>query len=219
MPMRSSIRGLYAIADTHLLSHQDLGNAVALALQGGASLIQYRDKSQEMTRRYEEAESLQQICRQYQAPLIINDDVLLAAEIGAEGVHLGRDDPSIASARELLGDRAIIGISCYNDLARAITAEQTGADYVTFGRLFPSATKPEPIWASLALLREARKNLNLPIVAIGGITPENAPQVIEAGVNAVAVISGLFKSRDIRAAAAAYRQHFPSWNLPKPRLF
>lgn len=217
--MSSSIRGLYAIADTHLLPRQDLGNAVALALQGGASLIQYRDKSQEMTRRYEEAESLQRICHQYQAPLIINDDALLAAEIGAEGVHLGQDDSSITSARKILGAKAIIGISCYNDLARAIAAEQAGADYVAFGRLFPSITKPEPIWASLALLGEARKNLNLPIVAIGGITPENTLQVIEAGASAVAVIGGLFRSRDIRAAAAAYRQHFPSWNLPKPHLF
>jgi thiamine-phosphate pyrophosphorylase len=217
--MRYLIHGLYAIADTNLLSHKDLGNAVALALLGGATLIQYRDKSQEIKRRHKEATSLQQICRQHNVPLIINDDVTLASEIGADGVHLGRDDLSLTSARQILGADVIIGVSCYNELARAIAAEQAGADYVAFGRLFPSATKPEPIRVSLELLREARKILNLPIVAIGGITPENAPQVIDAGANAVAVIGGLFKSQDIRATATAYKQLFLSRDLPALRTF
>ncbi|QBQ53626.1 thiamine phosphate synthase [Nitrosococcus wardiae] len=217
--MNELIRGLYAIADTHLLPHQDLGNAVALALLGGASLIQYRDKGQEVKRRYQEAKSLQQICRQHHVPLIINDDTLLAAEIGADGVHLGRDDLALSSARQILGADAIIGVSCYNELARAIAAEQAGADYVAFGRFFPSETKPEAIQASLELLREARKRLKLPIVAIGGITTENASQVIEAGANAVAIIGGLFKSQDIRATAAAYQQRFLSQHLPAPHSF
>jgi thiamine-phosphate pyrophosphorylase len=212
--MSYSIYGLYAIADTTLLSHKDLCNAVVLALLGGATLIQYRDKSQEIKRRHKEATSLQQICRQHNVPLIINDDVMLASEIGADGVHLGQEDLSLTSARQILGTEAIIGVSCYNKLAQAIAAEQAGADYVAFGRLFPSATKPEPIHASLDLLQEARRTLSLPIVAIGGITTENALSVIEAGANAVAVIGGLFKSPDIQATAAAYKQLFLSRNLP-----
>jgi thiamine-phosphate pyrophosphorylase len=212
--MNYSISGLYAIADTNFLSHNDLGNAVALALLGGATLIQYRDKSQETQRRYKEAKSLQQICRQHNVPLIINDDVMLASEIGAGGVHLGQEDLSLTLARQILGAEAIIGVSCYNKLAQAIAAEQAGADYIAFGRLFPSTTKPEPIYASLDLLREARRTVSLPIVAIGGITTENAPPVIEAGANAIAVIGGLFKSPNIQATAAAYKQLFLSRNLP-----
>lgn len=216
--MRDLICGLYAIADTGLLPHKGLGNAIALALLGGATLVQYRDKSPERGRRYREASALQQICRQHNVPLIINDDLQLAAEIGADGVHLGRDDPSLTSARRLLGADAIIGVSCYNELERALSAEQAGADYVAFGRFFPSETKPEAIQASLDFLREARQKLTLPIVAIGGITPENAPEVIDAGANAVAIIGGLFKSQDIRATAATYQQLFLSRNLPAPRL-
>lgn len=212
--MSYSISGLYAIADTNFLSPNDLGNAVALALLGGATLIQYRDKSQETQRRYKEAKSLQQICRQHNVPLIINDDVMLASEIGADGVHLGQEDLSLTLARQILGAEAIIGVSCYNKLAQAIAAEQAGADYIAFGRLFPSTTKPEPIYASLDLLREARRTLNLPIVAIGGITIENAPSVIKAGADAIAVIGGLFKSPNIQATAAAYKQLFLSRNLP-----
>lgn len=208
------IHGLYAIADTHLLSDKHLDNAVTLALLGGATLIQYRDKSPEVKQRYQQALSLQLICRQYNVPLIINDDVALASQIGADGVHLGQGDLSLASAREILSTEAIIGVSCYNQLAQAIAAEQAGADYVAFGRLFPSKTKPEPIYASLELLREARKILHLPIVAIGGMTPENTPPVIKAGANAVAVISGLFKSSDIQATATAYQRLFPEPNLP-----
>lgn len=207
------VRGLYAIADATLLASPKLGNAAALALRGGTSLLQYRDKSKEAVRRQREAEALLQLCRQHQVPLIINDDILLAAKIGADGVHLGRDDPPLAAAREFLGTEAIIGISCYNQLERAIAAEQAGADYVAFGRCFPSTTKPEAVHASLDLLREVKNRLSLPIVAIGGITPENAPQVINAGASAIAVIGGLFKHHDIQATATAYKRLF----LPQVR--
>jgi thiamine-phosphate pyrophosphorylase len=206
--MRYSIYGLYAIADTSCLSPCDLGNGAALALLGGARLLQYRDKGQEAERRHQEASALLQICRQYNVPFIINDDVALAAEIGADGVHLGRDDLPIAEARQHLGPNAIIGVSCYNNLKRAIIAEQAGADYVAFGRFFPSATKPEAIQAPLDLLRKARQELELPLVAIGGITLENARHVIDAGASAIAVISGLFEKPDIRATAAAYNTLF-----------
>lgn len=206
--MSYPIHGLYAIADATLPAFQDPGNAVTLALRGGASIIQYRNKGKDTVSRQEEAEALLQICRQYQVPLIINDDILLAAKVGADGVHLGRDDPPVAMARQLLGREAIIGVSCYNQLKRAITAEQAGADYVAFGRCFPSATKPEAVHAPLWLLRKARKRLSLPVVAIGGITPENASQAISAGAHAVAVIGGLFKHSDIEAAARAYGRLF-----------
>ncbi|WP_096527705.1 thiamine phosphate synthase [Candidatus Nitrosoglobus terrae] len=213
--MKYSISGLYAIADTTLLSSKDLGSAVSLALLGGANLIQYRDKSQETHRRYQEATSLQQICRQHGVPLIINDDITLAAKIGADGIHLGADDPSLVLARQILGDKAIIGVSCYNELSRAIIAEQKGADYIAFGRFFPSKTKPEPIYASIDLLQQARKILHTPIVAIGGITPQNALPIIEAGADAIAVIGGLFRSPNIRAAATAYKRLFSSQYLPR----
>jgi thiamine-phosphate pyrophosphorylase len=212
--MRYSIYGLYAIADTSCLSPCDLGNGAALALLGGARLLQYRDKGQKAECRHQEASALLQICRQYNVPFIINDDVALAAEIGADGVHLGRDDLPIAEARQHLGPNAIIGVSCYNNLKRAIIAEQAGADYVAFGRFFPSATKPEAIQAPLNLLRKARQELELPFVAIGGITLENARHVINAGASAIAVISSLFEKPDIRATAAAYNTLFLKHNLP-----
>lgn len=213
--MNYPVHGLYAIADAALLASRDLDNAVTLALRGGASLLQYRNKGKEAApRRQEEAKALLQICRQHQVPLIINDDIVLASEIGADGVHLGRDDPPVAAARQLLGIDAIIGVSCYNQLKRAIAAEQAGADYVAFGRCFPSATKPEAVHAPLWLLREARKRLNLPIVAIGGITLENTPQVISAGAHVVAVIGGLFKRHDIEITARAYKRLFLHQEMP-----
>jgi thiamine-phosphate pyrophosphorylase len=139
---------------------------------------------------------------------IINDDVTLAKETQADGVHLGREDAAIAQARKQLGSRAIIGVSCYNELARAEQAAAQGADYVAFGRFFPSRTKPQAVPASLDLLREAKKKLHIPVVAIGGITPENGASLIAAGANALAVIEGVFGQADVRAAAERYASLF-----------
>lgn len=200
------IAGLYAIADSAYL--KDFVPAVTAALLGGARVIQYRDKTNDATQREAIARALNALCRARGVPLLINDDVRLAGTIEAAGVHLGRDDADIVAARAALGARAIIGVSCYNELARARTAQDAGADYVAFGRFFPSRTKPQAQQAAPELLRAARGALKIPIVAIGGITPENGGLLIEAGADALAVIEGVFGQTDIRAAAERYARLF-----------
>ena len=200
--------GLYAITDALLIPDHRLLEAVEQALLGGAQLIQYRDKSDDPARRLAQAQQLNALCQRYQIPLLINDDVELAATVGAAGVHLGKDDPPLADARARLGETALIGVSCYNQLDLALAAERAGADYVAFGAVFPSPTKPTEIRASVALLREAHAALRTPIVAIGGITPDNAPLLLDVGVDALAVVSGVFGQPEIRAAAARYAELF-----------
>jgi len=202
--MSHPLRGLYAITDRSLTPDDRLIPAVAAAIQGGAKIIQYRDKSKDSERRRWEAQDLLNLSRTLSVPLLINDDLALAAEIGADGIHLGQGDHSLAEARQLLGSDAIIGITCHDSLELALEAERNGANYVAFGRFFPSATKPEARPAELTLLREARTALSIPIVAIGGITPENGAQLIEAGADMVAVIAELFGQRDIQAAAERF---------------
>ncbi len=200
---------MYAITDAVLLPDDPrLIVAVEQAILGGARLIQYRDKSADPARRLAQAQALNAVCRRYQIPLIINDDVELAAAVGAAGVHLGRDDPDLATARARLGETALIGVSCYDRLDLALAAERAGADHVAFGAFFPSPTKPTEIRASVELLREARAVLHVPIVAIGGITPDNAPVLLEAGADALAVVSGVFGQPEIQAAARRYAALF-----------
>ncbi len=144
--------------------------------------------------RIAEAEQLLDLCRQYSVPLIINDDIVLAVQSGADGVHLGKTDSSIADARERLGEKAVIGCSCYNDLDRAQQASKSGADYIAFGAFFSSPTKPDAAHATLDIIQTAKQRFKLPVVAIGGITPENGQSLIEAGADMLAVISGLYAS-------------------------
>ena len=203
-----AVSGLYVIADTSLIPGDRLARAVEQAIHGGARLVQYRDKSDDSVARRAQAEELAKLCRRYGIPLLINDDIQLAVSVGADGVHLGREDESLASARELLGEQALIGVSCYNQLSRAREAEAAGADYVAFGSFFPSTTKPDAVSAQIALLREARATLTLPVVAIGGITPENGAELIAAGADALAVITGVFASDDIATAASRYARLF-----------
>ena len=195
-------RGLYAISDGAtgevLL---DWGRAV---LRGGAVLVQYRDKRDDAHARLADATRLLEICRARGVPLVINDDLALAAEIGADGCHVGRDDASLAEARTRLGDRAILGVSCYADLDLATAAVAGGADYVAFGSVFASPTKPQAPPVSLDLLRRARQSLAVPVCAIGGITTENAPALLEAGIDLLAVISALCDPRGPEAAARAF---------------
>jgi thiamine-phosphate pyrophosphorylase len=200
--------GLYAITDAQLIADDRLLDTVEQALLGGARLIQYRDKSADAVRRLTQARLLNTLCQRYQVPLIINDDVELAAAVGAAGVHIGKDDPALTTARTRLGQNALIGVSCYNRLSLALEAEQAGADHVAFGAVFPSLTKPTEVRASITLLREARAALRIPIVAIGGITPDNAPLLLDVGVDALAVVSGVFGQPDIQAAAARYATLF-----------
>ena len=143
-------------------------------------------------------------------PLIVNDDVALAAAVEAAGVHLGHNDAAPAAARDLLGPRAIIGVSCYNRLDLALAARDQGADYVAFGSFFPSSTKPLAVRADIDLLRRARRELRLPLVAIGGITPENGAVLVGAGADMLAVVTGVFGAPDPQAAARAYARLFDS---------
>ena len=204
----SRTRGLYAITDAGLLPDERLTGAVAAALLGGARLIQYRDKSHDSTRRLAQATALNALCQDHDVPLIINDDVELAFAVGAAGVHLGQDDADIATARARLGPRALIGVSCYDRLDLALNAARAGADQVAFGAFFPSPTKPTEIRAPLALLQQARARLDLPIIAIGGITPENAVALLAAGADYLAVVSGVFAQPDIQVAARRYATLF-----------
>jgi thiamine-phosphate pyrophosphorylase len=202
----NDLRGLYAITPED--AGPDLTRRVELAIAGGARVIQYRDKSRDLVRRRTQAQALCKLCRAAGTRLIINDDPLLAAAVGADGVHLGRDDGDPAQARRLLGPGALIGVSCYDRLELAIAAQAAGADYVAFGSFFPSATKPDAVRAEPDLLRLARAVVGLPLVAIGGITPQNGAALIAAGADLLAVVSGVFSAPDPRAAAAAYARLF-----------
>lgn len=203
--MNKAISGLYAItpdlADTAVL----LAKTQA-ALAGGARLLQYRNKTADENLRREQAAALRELCRRYGAMLIINDHVELAREIDADGVHVGVDDAGVAAARTRLGHSKIIGATCYNDLQRALAAAAQGADYVAFGSFFASAVKPGAVRAPLALLQQARRQVTVPVVAIGGITLDNAAGLIDAGANAVAVISALFAVPDVEVAARKFCQ-------------
>lgn len=198
--------GLYAITDG---PRPDLLDAVAQALAGGARLVQYRDKSVDAARRHAEAAALGQLCATHAVPLIINDDVALARAVAADGVHLGKDDGDVVAARTMLGEDAIIGVSCYDSLARAQAAARAGASYIAFGAFFPSPTKPLAPRAALDLLRQSAA-LGVPRVAIGGITPDNAASLVEAGADYLAVISAVFGAADIRAAAQRFAHLYPS---------
>lgn len=200
------LRGLYAITEG-AASAQALAEQVVAWIAGGAQVVQYRDKTSDAARRLTEARALRTVCREAGVPLLINDDVALAAAVGADGVHLGRADAGPAQARARLGARALIGVSGYADLGWARAAVAQGADYVAFGRFFASATKPDAPPAPLAVLRAARAALSVPIVAIGGITPDNAPTLIAAGADLLAVIGGL-RGADPAAQARAYAEQF-----------
>jgi thiamine-phosphate pyrophosphorylase len=197
-------RGLYAITDG---PRGDITAVARAALEGGAAMLQYRDKTHDATRRLHEARALTGLCGEFDTPLIINDDVELAQASGATGVHLGEDDPGIATARAAIGAGAIIGVSCYDSLQRARDATAAGADYLAFGAFFPSTTKPTARRATPGLLRDARR-LGLPVVAIGGITPDNGGPLIDAGADWLAVVSGVFGAADVRAAAQRYAELF-----------
>ena len=197
------INGLYGITvdnDPQIISK------VTSALEGGARIIQYRNKT--LTQGVcLIAEQITALCHQFNAIFIINDDIDLAIAVNADGVHLGKNDANVSLAREKIGNK-IIGVSCYNDLSLAIKAEQQGADYVAFGRFFPSKTKPEAIEADISVLISAKEKLSLPIIAIGGITTDNAEKLIKSGADAIAVIHGLFEQKDVKRTAEQFSNLF-----------
>jgi thiamine-phosphate pyrophosphorylase len=199
------VRGLYAITpDT--ASTETLTRLVAQALEGGIALLQYRNKLADGPLRAEQAAALLRLTRPRGVPLIVNDDVALAAAIDADGAHVGRDDEGIAAARRMLPGKRL-GASCYASLDLARRAVAAGADHVAFGSVFASSTKPGALRAPLELFAEAR-TLGVPLVAIGGITTDNAAEVISAGADCVAVIADLFGATDISGCAARYRKIF-----------
>jgi thiamine-phosphate pyrophosphorylase len=206
--MTSNLSGLYVLTDNRLTPDEQLIESVEQALCGGAWIVQYRDKQSSAEIRLEQARALNRLCREYDALLIINDDVELAAQSGAQGVHLGRDDAALAAARDYLGKQYLIGASCYNQIALAEAAIQSGADYVAYGRFYTSSTKPEAAQADIPLLQQSRA-LGVPVCAIGGITQENAATLIEAGADMIAVVAGVFDQPDITEAATRLSSLFP----------
>ncbi|OYW26434.1 MAG: thiamine-phosphate diphosphorylase [Methyloversatilis sp. 12-65-5] len=200
------LRGLYAVTP-ETLNGAALYRAAEAACAGGAVLLQYRNKSSDAASRLADARALRAITTVCGTSFIINDDAELAHEVGADGVHVGRDDDDPAAARRRLGPAALIGVSCYNDAALAREARRAGADYVAFGAMFASATKPAAPVADRARFAEVA-DLGIARCAIGGITLDRAPRLIEAGADLLAVVSDLFDAPDISARARAYAQLF-----------
>ncbi len=205
-PQTKAINGLYAVTP----DSEDTDSLLSMtqaALNGGARIVQYRNKTAGPALRRAQATALLKLCESHAALLLVNDHVKLAAEIGAPGVHIGGEDGSLADARKILGTGKVIGVSCYRDLARAQAAVDGGADYIAFGGFHASTVKPSATRAPLSLLTSARA-FGVPVVAIGGITPDNAEPLIRAGADAVAVITALYAAPDITAAAQRFCKLF-----------
>lgn len=202
--MQHPICGLYAIT---VDGSDNLINEVEQALLGGASVVQYRDKSSDAIKRMSQATALRALCQKFSACFIVNDDVELAIEVDADGLHIGADDGDIRQIRNRMKGK-ILGVSCYNRLELAQELVKSGADYVAFGRFFLSNTKPNAVPANIELLRKAKQILQVPVVAIGGITLHNAKTLIDEGADAIAVIDGLFKQGNIKQTAQEFTNLF-----------
>ena len=202
--MENKLRGLYAITP-ECLDGERLLTDVEAALAGGCRIIQYRDKRSSAPERVARAHALRRLTESHQARLLINDDIALALLVKADGVHLGRDDGNLAAARAILGPARILGASCYADFAAARRAAAAGADYVAFGAVYPSPTKPHAVTAAVDLFIQAKAGLSAASCAIGGIRLDNAQPLIAAGADLLAVITDLFNTSDIAARAAAYQ--------------
>jgi len=205
--VKRGISGLYAVTPDTADTPGLLANVEA-ALSGGARLLQYRNKTASAALRLTQGRALLALCWEYQVPLIINDYLELALALDAHGLHIGGEDGSITEARNRLGPDKILGVSCYGRIDNALAAAGAGATYVAFGGFFPSKVKPGAAHTPVELLGEAKRGLKLPIVAIGGITLDNAPALLAAGADSVAVISALFDAPDIRGAARRFSNLF-----------
>jgi thiamine-phosphate pyrophosphorylase len=207
--MRDSfiIKGLYAITPD-MADLNTLIQKTQSAIEGGAFMVQYRSKIHDRAVKIQQCAAILRLCREYGVPCIVNDDAEMCRILEADGVHLGENDDNIAEVRRILGEDAIIGSSCYDQLNRAKQAQKEGASYVAFGAMFPTPTKPNAPRATLELLREAKSEIEIPIVAIGGITVNNAHDVIEAGVDAIAVITSLFEAKTIKETAETFLKMF-----------
>lgn len=207
MALSTKIRGLYAVTPD-MADTEQLCAKVRLSLKGGATLIQYRNKQADSILRIKQAQALLAICREFNVPLIINDHIKLCLAIDADGVHIGGDDGDVAATRARLGSDKILGVSCYNQLALAQQAEANGADYVAFGACFNSGTKPNAPKAELSLFTEASHHIKVPVVGIGGVTLDNAPSLIAAGADSIAVINSLFAGDDVKEQTERFSRLF-----------
>jgi thiamine-phosphate pyrophosphorylase len=208
MKPQTTLYGLYVITDAKLIPRDRFVETVETAVQNGATMVQLREKEASIEEIARLGASLLEVTRRHGALLIINDHPSVALEIGADGVHVGREDPAIAEARAMLGPQAIIGASCYGDVARAVAAERAGADYVAFGTPFFTPTKGTQGKTPLSIYQEVKQHVSVPVFAIGGITVDNAPLVAEAGADGIAVVSSVFGASDIAEAARALAQLF-----------
>ena len=206
-PCFSNVCGVYAVTDASVSTSSILIQQVESAILGGIRVLQYRAKNLSGKSAFKNAHDLALLCARYDVMFIINDDVELALAVKADGVHVGRDDGDLEYIRAAL-KQGILGVSCYNDLSRAQDMQARGASYVAFGRFFPSLTKPDAGQADISTLQKAKNSLSIPVVAIGGITPANAPALINAGADAIAVVNGIFGQSDIENAASEYARLF-----------
>ena len=202
------MHGLYVLTDSKTFPHSQWPDRVEKIIVGGATVIQLRDKTLSNNELLSHANNILEICRHYDVPLIINDRVSLAKKINADGVHIGKNDKTIRVARKYLGNKFIIGASCYRNLHSSIQAQNYGADYVAFGSVFPSTTKPQASRCSFATLREAKKILQIPVCAIGGIRQANFQSVLTTGVDLVAVGHSIFNASHPQQAATKMAQTY-----------
>lgn len=199
-------RGLYAITDCVRLHYPEMLDRTECILKAGVAAVQYRDKNPDSKTRREVAARLHDLCGKHATPLIVNDDVDTALAVGAEGIHLGREDAGLEEARRQAGGGVLIGVSCYNDLDRAVAAESAGADYAAFGAMFPTASKDATVPATPELIARAKAVLSIPVLAIGGITPENCREIVDAGADLLAVISSVYLAEDPVAVVARFNE-------------
>lgn len=207
-----NLHGVYAITEPNL--HTDRAamiEACKEAIAGGINVLQYRDKTATATEAFRTAKELQKLCADAGVTFIVNDDIVLAVAIKADGVHLGQHDADPQRARDALGEDAVIGVTCHHQIALAEAAIEEGADYVAFGRFFASQTKPDAPAAPLSVLTEAQA-LQKPVIAIGGITLDNAQQVIDAGAHCIAVANAIFAQDNIQQTAEQFARLFQSTN-------
>lgn len=203
-----TLSGLYAITHHDHVSQEQMLHEVEAAIRGGARTLQYRDKHSNPQQKQQRALALQTLCKRLQVSFLINDDVELCAAIHADGVHLGTEDAHISDARNQLGQSAIIGATCHDSLTLALSAQEQGADYIALGRFFPSPSKAHAKPAQLDCINQIKNNCHLPIVAIGGITLDNAPRLIELGIDAIAVINDLYQQNSIQQHAQKLSELF-----------
>lgn len=201
---QATLQGLYVLTD----DRPDFEQRCEAIIRAQPRLLQYRDKSNDQTKRLQQARFLRNLIQTPSCLLIINDDIELAKNVGADGVHLGRNDASLVQARQLLGEQSIIGVSCYRDLKSAIEAEAAGANYLAFGRMYPSTTKPDAPACEIDILQQAKAQLQRPLVAIGGVNRQNALPLLDAGADCLAVSASVFHADDPYRAAMSMQSLF-----------